>query len=139
MVHMSGPERMKMLTRLMFKSSSFPQPVGFVQVVIEFKSASVYDELPENEEKPPRGEGLNKSTTVTLLGVFPKGDNPSEEQKRKYEQKVRRNTEKIGDVALVFCFARVLCCHVCSSVCPNALESGKRSVFLLHVSSRSFS
>lgn len=43
------------------------------------------------------GEGLNKPTLVTLMKLFPKGDNPSEEQKRRYEARVRKNTDKSGE------------------------------------------
>ncbi|CAM9539431.1 unnamed protein product [Scytosiphon promiscuus] len=65
-------------------------------VAIEHKSVSVYDDLDEGEEKPALGEGLNKPTTVTLYGIFPKADDPTDEEKRRYEGRVKKNTEKIG-------------------------------------------
>lgn len=72
----------------------------FDQVVIDRKSASVYDDLPEREEKPSVGQGLNKPTTVTLFRVFPKGDNLSDEEKRQYEDKVRKRTAGLGEKVL---------------------------------------
>lgn len=62
---------------------------------------SVYDDLAEGEEKPELGEGLNKPTTVTLYGVFPKMENPSDAEKRRYEARVRKNTTKIGECWLM--------------------------------------
>ncbi|CAN0293153.1 unnamed protein product, partial [Ectocarpus fasciculatus] len=67
------------------------------QVAIEHKSVSVYDELAEGEEKPALGEGLNKPTRVTLYNIFPKAADPSEAEKRRYEARVSKNTEKIGE------------------------------------------
>lgn len=58
---------------------------------------SVYDDIAE-EEKPELGEGLNKPTTVTLFGIFPKMDNPSDAEKRRYEARVSKNTTKIGEL-----------------------------------------
>lgn len=67
-------------------------------MAIEHKSVSVYDNLEDGEEKPAVGEGLNKPTTVTLYDVFPRGDDPSSEQKRRYEERVAKNTRKIGQL-----------------------------------------
>lgn len=71
--------------------------MAYEQVAIEHKSVSVYDDLDEGEEKPVLGEGLNKPTTVTLYDIFPKAADPTDAEKRKYEARVRRNTEKIGE------------------------------------------
>lgn len=67
---------------------------------------SVYDDLAEGEEKPGLGEGLNRPTTVTLYDIFPKATNPSDAEKRRYEARVSKNTEKIGELArpASFCF-----------------------------------
>lgn len=70
----------------------------------------MYDDLPDGEVKPVVGEGLNKATRVTLYGVFPKGDDPSEEEERRYEGRVRKNTIKIGESKLL------LPTHVCHFV-----------------------
>lgn len=70
---------------------------GNEQVAIEHKSVSVYDDLEEGEEKPVLGEGLNKPTTVTLYDIFPKAANPTDAEKRRYEARVKKNTEKIGE------------------------------------------
>ena len=64
---------------------------------IEYKSASVYDELPEGQEKPALGKGLNRPAVVTLCGLFPKYENPTDEQNRRYEEKVRKNTGRMGE------------------------------------------
>lgn len=58
---------------------------------------SVYDDLAEGEEKPELGQGLNKPTTVTLYDIFPKAANPSDAEKRRYEARVAKNTDKIGE------------------------------------------
>lgn len=60
----------------------------------------MYDDLPPGQEKPARGKGLNKPTKVTLHSVFPRGDDPTDEQKRRYEAKVRKTTEKMGEFLL---------------------------------------
>lgn len=98
------------------------------QVAIEHKSASVYDNLPEGETKPAEGEGLNMPTRVTLLGVFPKAEKPSAEQKRSYEEKVRRNTEKIGEYCVPLGWGKGPLWAVYLSLFKNLRDSGDRYV-----------
>ena len=60
-------------------------------VVIEHKMISVYDGL-EEEDKPPRGQKLNKPAVVTLYEISPK--TISAEAIEKFEKKLRNSCSK---------------------------------------------
>uniref|UniRef100_A0A7S3XQJ3 Peptidase S59 domain-containing protein n=1 Tax=Heterosigma akashiwo TaxID=2829 RepID=A0A7S3XQJ3_HETAK len=60
-------------------------------VAIEDRAVAVYEGVAE-EEKPPRGRGLNRPALVTLEGVAP----PAGADGAKFAAKVERRTRKMG-------------------------------------------
>uniref|UniRef100_A0A7S3XQH8 Peptidase S59 domain-containing protein n=1 Tax=Heterosigma akashiwo TaxID=2829 RepID=A0A7S3XQH8_HETAK len=60
-------------------------------VAIEDRAVAVYEGVAE-EEKPPRGRGLNRPALVTLEGVTP----PVGVDGAKFAAKVERRTRKMG-------------------------------------------
>ncbi len=74
-----------------------------VEVVIESKNVSVYDEAETIGNKPEQGSKLNRPAVITMYGIFPKdGAEASDEAKQKLSRKIEKTTHKMKAELLSF-------------------------------------